>query len=135
MWVVAKSAIIGSFLTLYSQIEVQQMSTAAQDTSTSNSNSSVSSKPSSGSSTAIAIGVSIGLVVLIALGILAYIYGYRRYRKKVVDVEDHRRETVVGLGHMASHVTPFYPFRGEGPRFGELQLLEDMIGTFDHYPS
>ncbi|KAH8088964.1 hypothetical protein BXZ70DRAFT_955008 [Cristinia sonorae] len=71
------------------------------------------------STTAVAAGVSIGLVILIALGIAAYFYGYRRRRilKKQTKGDDHRRETVMGLGHAASRVTPFYPFTGDGPRF------------------
>jgi len=95
------------------------MSTVPQDTTstTSNSNSAVSSKPSGGSTTAIAVGVSVGVVVLIILGVLAYFYGFRRDRKNPADAEGNRRETIMGPGHMASRVTPYYPFRGEGPNF------------------
>ena len=97
------------------------MSTVPAATPT-DSNSNVSTQ-SSGTSTAVAVGVSVGLLVFLGLSLLGYFYLYRPYRRKrQQDLESRRRETVVEPGHMASRVTPFYPFRGEGPRFGEFVL-------------
>ena len=93
------------------------MSTAAQATPS----TTISDAPSTTgkTSTAVAVGVSLAVLAIIGLSILAYFYGFRPYRRRRQDLESRRRETVVEPGHMASRVTPFYPFTGEGPRFGE----------------
>ncbi|TCD63867.1 hypothetical protein EIP91_004882 [Steccherinum ochraceum] len=97
------------------------MSTPAQEPapSASNAPAPAPAQQSSNSSTPVAVGVTVGLLLFFALAALGYFFVYRPYRRRRADVEA-QKEAQVGVGKwdVASHVTPFYPFRGEGPRFG-----------------